>query len=116
FRRAAAAAVPIRLPCPSAGRELSRLADPPARAQGPRGRLLYRQSRFVRRARRPGGAHGGAGRGESARPRHRPADARPRARAAGRAIILDDTISTGATALAALELAKRAGAEIVGLA
>jgi adenine/guanine phosphoribosyltransferase-like PRPP-binding protein len=36
--------------------------------------------------------------------------------AGARALIVDDTISTGATALAAIELAKRAGAEVVGLA
>jgi len=36
--------------------------------------------------------------------------------AGARALIVDDTISTGATALAAIELARRAGAEIVGLA
>ena len=35
--------------------------------------------------------------------------------AGARALIVDDTISTGATALAAIELAKRAGAEVVGL-
>jgi len=36
--------------------------------------------------------------------------------AGARALIVDDTISTGATALAAIELTKRAGAEVAGLA
>jgi adenine/guanine phosphoribosyltransferase-like PRPP-binding protein len=36
--------------------------------------------------------------------------------AGARALIVDDTISTGATALAAIELAKSAGAEVIGLA
>ncbi len=36
--------------------------------------------------------------------------------AGARALIVDDTISTGATALAAIELACRAGAEVVGVA
>ncbi len=35
--------------------------------------------------------------------------------AGARALIVDDTISTGATALAAIELAQSAGAEVVGL-